>query len=65
MIYFFVCIKMIYYQKQRDRLLENKKQIFQKGAEYYLTNKDILKESAKNKYRYLSQEKKGAKRAYE
>ena len=36
----------------------------EKNAEYYLKNKDVLKENAKNKYRNLPEEGKEAKREY-
>ena len=36
----------------------------EKAAEYYITNKDVLKENAKNKYRKLSEEENEAKREY-
>ena len=36
----------------------------EKAAEYYQTNKDILKEKARNKYRNLSEEEKESKRQY-
>ena len=36
-----------------------------KAAEYYIINKEVLKENAKNKYRNLSEEKRDAKREYE
>ena len=36
----------------------------EKAAEYYQTNKDVLKEKARNKYRNLSEEEREAKRQY-
>ena len=36
----------------------------EKAAEYYITNKDVLKENAKNKYRKLSEKENEAKREY-
>ena len=36
----------------------------EKSAKYYIENKEILKEKAKNKYRYLSEEEKEEKRKY-
>ena len=36
----------------------------EKAAKYYLDNKDVLKEKAKNVYRKLSEEEKEVKRLY-
>ena len=36
----------------------------EKAAEYYQTNKDVLKEKTKDKNRYLSEKEKEAKRQY-
>ena len=36
----------------------------EKAAKYYLDNKDVLKEKAKNAYRNLSEEEKEVKRLY-
>ena len=36
----------------------------EKPGEYYLANKDVLKEKAKNKYKSLSKEGKEVKRKY-
>ena len=36
----------------------------EKAAEYYLANKDAIKEKANNKYKNLSEEQKQAKRKY-
>ena len=36
----------------------------EKAAEYYIENKEVLKENAKNKHRTLSEEKIKAKREY-
>ena len=36
----------------------------EKAAEYYQTNKDVLKEKARNKYRNLLEKEKEAKRQY-
>ena len=35
-----------------------------KAAEYYLQNKDVIKEKANNKYKKLSEEEKKIKRKY-
>ena len=39
--------------------------VVKKSGEYYLTNKIVLKEKAKNKYKSLSREEKKAKREYQ
>ena len=36
----------------------------EKAAEYYKTNKDVLKENTRNRYKYLSEEEKEAKKEY-
>ena len=36
----------------------------EKAAEYYIADKDVLKEKARNKYRNLSEGKKEVKREY-
>ena len=36
----------------------------EKAAKYYIANKDVLKEKARNKYRNLSEKEKEAKRQY-
>ena len=36
----------------------------EKSAKYYIANKDVLKEKARNKYKNLSKEKREAKRQY-
>ena len=67
---FFFHIKMSYYWFNRQELLQNTKGKYhndggkEEAAEYYIANKDVLKEKARNKYRNLSEEKKEAKREY-
>ena len=36
----------------------------EKSAKYYIANKDVLKEKARNKYKNLSEEEREAKRQY-
>ena len=36
----------------------------EKSAKYYIANKDVLKEKARNKYKNLSKEEREAKRQY-
>ena len=61
---------MSYYWFNRQELLQNTKVKYhndggkEEAAEYYIANKDVLKEKARNKYRNLSEEKKEAKREY-
>ena len=43
-------------QKAKDR--------YHNRAEYYIENKDVLRENAKNEFRSLFEEKKGTKREY-
>ena len=46
--------KMNYYQFNRQEILQKAKEIY----EYYLKNKEIIKEKSKNRYKNLSIEKK-------
>ena len=61
---------MSHYWFNREEVLQKSKEKYgncgckEKGAEYYIANKDVLKEKARNKYRNLSGEKKEAKREY-
>ena len=48
---------LTYYQRNRDLILNKKK-------DYYKNNKERLKEHARNKYRSLSEEEKDKKREY-
>ena len=64
----FVHIKMSLYRFNRQELLQKVKDRYHNGGgkkestEYYIANKDVLKEKAKKKYKNLSQEEKEAKR---
>ena len=49
-------------QKAKDRY--HNSGVKRKAAEYYIANKDVLKEKANSKYKNLSQEEKEAKREY-
>ena len=53
-------IKMSYYQFNRQEILQkaNKTYSKEKAAEYYLQNKKVIKEKARNRYRNLSEEEK-------
>ena len=52
------CIKMSYYQFSRQEILQKAKDEYskEKAAEYYLKNKEALKEKSKNWYKNLSKE---------
>ena len=62
---------MSYYQFNRQELLQKTKDRYhncggiEKTAKYYIENKEVLKENARNKYRNSSEEKKEIKRKYE
>ena len=45
-------------QKAEDRYYKGEDNVKDKAAEFYIINKEVLKENAKNKYRNLSEEKK-------
>ena len=60
---------MSYYWFNRQELLEKAKGRYhnsggKKEAEYYIANKDVLKEKGRNKYRTLLEENKEEKREY-
>ena len=48
-------------QKAEDRYYKGEDNGKDKAAEFYIINKEVLKENAKNKYRNLSEEKKKQK----
>ena len=51
---------MSYYWFNRKKILQKAKQRYskEKAAEYYLQNKEAIKEKSKNQYKNLSQEEK-------
>ena len=51
---------MSYYQFNRQEILQKAKEKYsqEKAAEYYLKNKEFIKEKARNCYRNLSKEEK-------
>ena len=61
---------MSYYWFNRQELLKKTKDKChniggkERAAEYYIKNKDVIKEKANNKYKNLSKEEKEAKRKY-
>ena len=58
---------MSYYQFNRQEILQKAKEIYSKGkaAEYYLQNKEAIKERARDRYRNLSEEKKNKIEKYQ
>ena len=66
----FVHIRMSYYWFNRQELLQRAKDKYyitggkEESAEYCITDKDVLKEKTRNKYRNSSKEEKEAKREY-
>ena len=64
-IYFFwQCIKMSYYQFNRQEILKKVKERYsnEKAAEYSLQNKEAIKEKARDRYENLSEEEKNKTR---
>ena len=65
-----VHIKMKCYQLNKDKLSEKAKDRYhhgggkEKAAEYYLNNREVLKENARTKSRSLPEEEKKVKRTY-
>ena len=61
---------MSYYSFNRQELLQKAKGKYhncggkEEAAEYYLQNKDLIKEKANSKYKILSEEENKAKREY-
>ena len=61
---------MSYYWFNKEELLQKTKDRYhkcggkEKAAEYYIADKEVLKENANNKYRNLSEEGKEVKREY-
>ena len=61
------CIKMSYYQFNRQEILQKAKERYskEKAAEYYLQNKEAIKEKSKNRYKNLSKEEKDKNKEYQ
>ena len=61
---------MVYYWFNRQELLQNAKDKYHNGegkkkyAEYYVKNKDVIKEKSNHQYKNLSQGEKEAKKEY-
>ena len=51
--------KMSYYQFNRQEILQKAKERYskEKAAEYYLQNKEVMKEKSKNQYKNLSRKR--------
>ena len=64
----FVNIKMSYYWFNRQELFQKAEEKYhncvgkEKAAEYYIKNKDVVKENTNNMYNNLSKEQKEAKK---
>ena len=58
---------MSYYWFTRQEILQKAKQKYskEKAAEYYLQNKDTIKEKSKNRYKNLSEEEKDKIKEYQ
>ena len=58
---------MSYYQFNRQEILQKAKEKFskEKGAEYYLKNKEVIKEKARNRYINLPEEEKNKIKEYQ
>ena len=58
---------MSYYQFNRQEILQKTKEKYskEKAAEYYLQNKEALKEKARDRYRNLSEEEKNKIKEYQ
>ena len=59
--------KMSYYQFNRQEILQKAKERYskEKAAEYYLENKEAIKEKSKNQYKNLSKEEKDKIKEYQ
>ena len=53
------CIKISYYWFNRQEILQKAKERYskEKAAEYYLQNKEVMKEKSKNQYKNLSRKR--------
>ena len=58
---------MSYYQFNRQEILQKAKEKYskEKAAEYYLKNKEVIKEKTRNCYRNLSEEEKNKIKDYQ
>ena len=60
-------MKMSYYHFNRQEILQKAKERYskEKAAEYYLKNKEVIKENSKEQYKNLSQEEKDKIKEYQ
>ena len=58
---------MSYYQFNRQEILQKSKEKYskEKAAEYYLKNKEVVKEKVRNRYRNLSEEENNKIKEYQ
>ena len=58
---------MSYYQFHRQETLQKAKEKYskEKAAQYYLKNKEVVKEKARNRYRNLSEEENNKIKEYQ
>ena len=58
---------MSYYQFHRQETLQKEKEKYskEKAAQYYLKNKEVVKEKARNRYRNLSEEENNKIKEYQ
>ena len=58
---------MNYYQFNRQEILQKAKERYskEKAAEYYLQNKEVIKEQSKNRYKNLLKEEKDKVKEYQ
>ena len=58
---------MSYYWCNRQEILQKAKEEYSKGktAEYYLQNKEVIKEKSRNRYKTLSEEEKNKIKEYQ
>ena len=66
-IFLLACIKMSYYWFNRQEILQKAKERHSKdkAAEYYLQNKEAIKEKSRERYKNLSQEEKDKIKEYQ
>ena len=65
-LFLLTCIKMSYYWFNRPEFLQKAKERYskEKAAEYYLQNKEAIKEKSRERYKNLSQEEKDKIKEY-
>ena len=65
--FFLACIKMSYHWFNRQEILQKAKERYskEKAAEYYLQNKEAIKEKSRECYKNLSEEEKNKIKQYQ